>query len=182
MVHVLSIWLLVAGFFGAGLFNAIGNPGTQSDFARWGYPRWWNVFTGGLEIMSGVLIALPVSRVVGLALGAVIIAAAVLTVLRHRDFSHLVPLSVFVALSKFASYAVSRSRDAHLPRTSRRNGGSWTTCIGNLIEGAVLRATLENRETCPSFHAHNIFHELFSYIPSLCRRLLALLESICCNK
>ena len=102
MVHALSIWLLVAGCFGAGLSYAIGTPGTQSDFARWGYPRWWNIFTGGLEIIGAVLIALPVSRVVGLALGAVIIAAAVLTVLRHRDFSHLVPLSVFVALIAFA--------------------------------------------------------------------------------
>ena len=95
-------WEPIAGFFGAGLFNAIGTPETQSDFARWGYPRWWSRFTGGLEIMSAVLIALPVSRIVGLALGAVIIAAAVLTVLRHRDFSHLVPLSVFVALIALA--------------------------------------------------------------------------------
>ena len=102
MVDALSIWLLIAGFFGAGLINAIGTSGTQSDFARWGYPRWWSIFTGGLEIMSAVLIAFPVSRVVGLALGAVIIAAAVLTVLRHRDFSHLVPLSVFVALIALA--------------------------------------------------------------------------------
>jgi|SRR5579864_2861490 len=54
MVHALSIWLLVAGFFGAGLFNAIGTPATQSDFARWGYPRWWGRFTGGLEIMIGM--------------------------------------------------------------------------------------------------------------------------------
>jgi hypothetical protein len=30
------------------------------------------------------------------------IAAAVLTVLRHRDFSHLVPLGVFVALIALA--------------------------------------------------------------------------------
>jgi hypothetical protein len=73
----------------AHLFNAIGTPGTQSDFARWGYPRWWSFFTGGLEITSAVLIALPASRIVGLALGAVIIAAAVMTVLRHRDLSHL---------------------------------------------------------------------------------------------
>jgi uncharacterized membrane protein YphA (DoxX/SURF4 family) len=98
MVHAFSTWLLVAGFSGAGLFNAIGTPGTQSDFARWGYPRWWGFFTGGLEIVSAVLIALPASRIVGLALGAVIIAAAVITVLRHRDLSHLVPHSVFVAL------------------------------------------------------------------------------------
>jgi DoxX-like family len=102
MVHALSIWLLVAGFFGAGLFNAIGTERTQSDFARWGYPRWWSFVTGGLEIMSAVLIALPASRIVGLTLGALIIAAAVITVLRHRDFWHLVPLSVFVALIALA--------------------------------------------------------------------------------
>jgi hypothetical protein len=48
--------------------------------------------------MSAVLIALPASRSVGVALGAVIIAAAALTVLRHRELSHLVPLSVFVAV------------------------------------------------------------------------------------
>jgi hypothetical protein len=98
MVHTLSLWLLVAGFLGAGLFNAIGTAKTQSDFARWGYPRWWGFFTGGLEILSAALIALPASRLVGLALGAVIIAAAVVTILGHREFPHLVPLGVFVAL------------------------------------------------------------------------------------
>jgi hypothetical protein len=103
MVHTLSIWLLVAGFLGAGVFNAIGTAGTQSDFARWGYPRWWGTLTGGLEIISAGLIALPISHVVGLTLGAVIILAAVFTVLRHRDFSHLAPLGIFVALIALAA-------------------------------------------------------------------------------
>ena len=103
MVHAVSIWLLVAGFLGAGLVNAIGNAGTQRDFARWGYPRWWRFLTGGLEMVSAVLIALPASRNVGLALGAGIIAAAVMTVLRHRDLSHLAPLGVFVALIAVAA-------------------------------------------------------------------------------
>src|SRR5215468_1050834 len=103
MVHAISIWLLVAGFFGAGVFNAVGTSGTQNDFARWGYPRWWSILTGGLEIMSAVLVAIPVGRIVGLTLGAAIIAVAVLTVLRHRDFLHLVPLSVFVALIALAA-------------------------------------------------------------------------------
>jgi orotate phosphoribosyltransferase len=57
---------------------------------------WW---TGDNERRSDCA---PASRIVGLALGAVIIAAAVMTVLRHRDFSHLVPLSVFVALIALA--------------------------------------------------------------------------------
>jgi hypothetical protein len=102
MLHVLAIWLLVAAFFGAGVFNAIGTPATKSSFVRWGYPEWWCRLTGGLEIVAAVLIALPGSRIVGLALGAVIIAAAVLTVLRHREFVHLAPLSVFVALLALA--------------------------------------------------------------------------------
>ncbi|UDL94373.1 DoxX family protein [Lichenihabitans sp. PAMC28606] len=97
-VHAVSLWHLVAAFFGAGIFNAIGTPGTQSDFARWGYPRGWNWLTGGLEMIVAVLIARPGSRDVGLVLGAVIIVAAVLTVFRHRDFSHLLPLSVFGVL------------------------------------------------------------------------------------
>jgi hypothetical protein len=103
MLHTLSIWLLIAGLLGAGLSNAIGAPATQSDFARWGYPRWWSRLTGGLEMMSAVLIALPASRVVGLALGAIIIAAAVLTVLGHREFSHLVPLGAFVTMIALAA-------------------------------------------------------------------------------
>jgi hypothetical protein len=103
MVHIIATWLLVAGFLGAGVFNAIGTAGTQSDFARWGYPRWWNLLTGGVEIICAGLIALPATRVPGLALGAVIIAAAVLTVLRHRDFSHLVPLGVFAVVIAVAA-------------------------------------------------------------------------------
>jgi hypothetical protein len=102
MLHALSIWVLVAGLFGAGLFNAIGTTATQSSFVRWGYPPWWSRLTGGLEMASAVLIALPGSREAGLALGAVIVAAAVLTVLRHREFSHLAPLSGFVALIALA--------------------------------------------------------------------------------
>ncbi len=102
MLHALSTWCLVAGLFGAGLFNAIGTPATRRDFVRWGYPAWWCRLTGALEMVSAVLIALPVSRGAGLMLGAVIVAAAVLTVLRHREFSHLVPLGVFVTLLALA--------------------------------------------------------------------------------
>ena len=102
MVHALPIWLLVAAFFGAGVFNAIGTAGTRHDFSRWGYPPWWNIATGAIEIIAAVLIAVPVTRIGGLALGAVIIAAAVFTVLRHRDFSHLIPLGVFAALIALA--------------------------------------------------------------------------------
>ena len=92
MLHVVVVWLLVVAFFGAGLFNAIGTRATQDDFARWGYPRWWCRVTGGLEIVSA-----------GMALGAIIIAIAIVTVLRRREFSHTAPLGVFAALLVLAA-------------------------------------------------------------------------------
>ncbi len=98
MLHAFAIPVLAGGFLGAGLFNAIGTPATQSSFVRWGYPAWWCRVTGVLEMVVAGLVALPATRGSGLILGAVIIAAAVLTVLRHREFFHLAPLGLFVAL------------------------------------------------------------------------------------
>jgi hypothetical protein len=51
MIHAISIWLLVAAFSGAGLFNAIGTRSTREGFVRWGCPSWWHWVTG-VEIMS----------------------------------------------------------------------------------------------------------------------------------
>ncbi len=106
MLNAILIWTLVVGFFGAGLFNLMGTQATQSDFVRWGYPRWWCHVTGALEIVSAAMIALSSSREAGLMFGAAIIAVAVLTVVRHRGFVHLVPLSVFVALLALAEVSL----------------------------------------------------------------------------
>ena len=103
MPHNILVWLLVVAFFGAGLFNAIGMRATQDDFARWGYPPWWCRVTGGLEMTGAALIAMPASRGVGMALCAIIIAVATVTVLRGREFSHAAPLGVFAALLALAA-------------------------------------------------------------------------------
>ena len=105
MIHAIPIWLLVAAFSGAGLFNAIGTRSTREDFVRWGYPSWWHQVTGGLEILCAILIALPLGRAAGLGLGAIIIVAASLTVLRHRDYVHLAPLGIFLALIALAAFS-----------------------------------------------------------------------------
>jgi DoxX-like family len=86
-------------------FNAIGTRATRESFVRWGYTSWWHLVTGGLEILSAFLIALPVGRDAGLVLGKTIIAAALLTVLRHREYSDLTPPSVFLALIALAAFS-----------------------------------------------------------------------------
>ena len=105
MIHAISIWLLVATLSGAGLFNAIGTRSTREGFVGWGYPSWWHWVTGGLEIMSVTLIALPPRRAAGLGLGAIIIVVAPPTVLRHREYVHLAPLGMFLALFALAAFS-----------------------------------------------------------------------------
>jgi DoxX-like family len=105
MIHAVSMWLTVAAFFGAGVFNAVGTAATREGFVRWGYPGWWHWVTGGLEILSAILIALPTGHAAGLALGAIIIVAASLTVLRHREYRHLAPLGVFLALIALTAFS-----------------------------------------------------------------------------
>jgi len=105
MLHIVSICLVVAAFLGAGLFNVIGTPATRSDFARWGYPPWWRHLTGGLEMATAILVALPTTRGAGLILGVIIITAAAVTVLRSREFSHLPPVALFIALLAVAQIA-----------------------------------------------------------------------------
>jgi hypothetical protein len=63
------------------------------------------VVTGGLEILSAILIAFPRGCDAGVVLAAIIIATALLTVLRHREYSHLAPPGVFLALIALAAFS-----------------------------------------------------------------------------
>ncbi len=95
----LLAWLLALAFLGAGIVNAAGSAAIKDDFVRWGYPRWWNVVTGGLEVLVAALIALPSARAAGLVLGAAICLAAVATVFRFKDYGHVPPSVALTALS-----------------------------------------------------------------------------------
>ena len=95
----LLVWLLSLAFLGAGIVNAVGSAAIKDDFVRWGYPRRWNLVTGGLEVEVAALIAIPAARVVGLMLGASICIAAIATVVRFKDYGHVAPVVVLTALS-----------------------------------------------------------------------------------
>ena len=91
-------WLLAFAFAGAGLFNAIGGAVVQTQFLRWGYPAWWNFITAALEMLSAALIVLPETRIWGLALGAIVLIAAIATVTWRREYMHLPPGVALAAL------------------------------------------------------------------------------------
>ena len=98
MLHAILVGLLAAAFLGAGVANVIAAPAQRDSFVRWGYPAWWCRMTGALEVADAALIAIPLTRLFGLILGAIVILAAIVTVARHRELSHLAPLVVFAVL------------------------------------------------------------------------------------
>lgn len=99
--------LLLALFFLAGaVANLIGPAQIRADYARWGYPKGFRFVTAVLELTTAVLLALPAYRHLGLILGGLIMIAALITLLRHKEKRHaLAPAGVLVAL--IALYALS---------------------------------------------------------------------------
>jgi hypothetical protein len=92
-------WLLALAFTGAGLFNAMGGAVVQAQFRRWGYPAWWNFMTAALELLSAALTVVPETRIWGLALGAMVLIAAIATLTWRREYEHLPPGVALAALT-----------------------------------------------------------------------------------
>ena len=74
---------------GAGAVNFAGPASVRESFVRWGYPSGFHRVTGGIEIAAGLLLLIPTTSRVGAIVSAVILLAALATLIRHRDWKHL---------------------------------------------------------------------------------------------
>jgi uncharacterized membrane protein YphA (DoxX/SURF4 family) len=83
----------------AGVVNLAGRGAVKRDFARWGYPAWFRLLCGALELLCAALLFGQQTRVVGLTLAGAILVVVLFTLLRNREsFGHLAPALVFSAL------------------------------------------------------------------------------------
>jgi hypothetical protein len=83
----------------AGVVNLARPGAVKRDFARWGYPAWFQLLCGALELLSAALLLGQQTRVLGLTLAAAIMLGALFTLLRNREpFRHLAPALIFSAL------------------------------------------------------------------------------------
>ena len=92
--------MIVAALFAiAGVVNLARPGAVKRDFARWGYPAWFQFLCGALELLSAALLLGQQTRVWGLALAGTIMLGALFTLLRNREpFGHLAPALIFSAL------------------------------------------------------------------------------------
>ena len=83
----------------AGAVNLAGRGAVKRDFARWGYPAWFRLLCGALELLSAALLSRQQTRVLGLALAGAIMTGALFTLQRNKEpFRHLAPALIFSAL------------------------------------------------------------------------------------
>jgi uncharacterized membrane protein YphA (DoxX/SURF4 family) len=90
--------LLAAFFLLGGYLNIFASSAVLEDYQRWGYPGWFHYVTGLLEWTAAVLIAIPLTRLVGSFLAAAVMAAAAGTVLLHGEFAHAIPPLIVLAM------------------------------------------------------------------------------------
>lgn len=79
---------LVAIYFAGGIINLIGPKAVRDMFEAWGYPRWFNVFTGATELLAAGLILYPSLAIAGVVLGTLVMLAALVTLAVNRAWKH----------------------------------------------------------------------------------------------
>jgi uncharacterized membrane protein YphA (DoxX/SURF4 family) len=92
--------MIVAVLFAvAGVVNLARPGAVKRDFARWGYPAWFQLLCGALELLGAALLLGQQTRVLGLTLAGAIMIGALFTLVRNREpFRHLAPALIFSAL------------------------------------------------------------------------------------
>ena len=89
---LIVVWLPIAlgiVMIGAGVVNFVALGSVRDFFARWGYPAGFHRVTGGLEVIAGLLLLIPATSRAGAIGSAAILLAAVITLIRHRDWKHV---------------------------------------------------------------------------------------------
>ena len=89
-------WILALFFAGNGVINIIGPKGMRDSFARWGYPSWFHLLNGALQLVIAILLVMDTTRLLGLGLGVLLCLAIVATLIRHHEAAHLLPSVVLL--------------------------------------------------------------------------------------
>jgi DoxX-like family len=93
-------WILAAFFVFGGAVNIFAPESVAADYQRWEYPDWFHFATGGLELTTAVLLALAGTRLLGAALGSVVMLAATATVMVHGEHAHaILPIMILALLA-----------------------------------------------------------------------------------
>jgi hypothetical protein len=104
---------IAAVFWVIGFIHLLGPRFLNDAFNRWNYGARARLVTGILEIAAAFMLAHPELRGWGIALAALIMFGAVITLLRHEQYACAIPsIALMVALIP-ATFSVARADRLH---------------------------------------------------------------------
>ena len=126
----LLVWALAALFGIIGWIHFVGPRFLRDAFDRWNYGSRMRIITGLLEIGTALMLADPELRIWGIGLAALIMFAAVITLLNHRQYLCAISSVVLMAALVPATLAVPRS-DSQVRFATVETGGEWRVASGD---------------------------------------------------
>jgi putative oxidoreductase len=95
--------LLALMFLFAGGFKLSGAQVAVDNFSKWGYPDWFRVVTGIVEVTAAVLVIVPRTSFLGALLILPTMVGAVLTHLTHAEARNApLPVILFILAAALA--------------------------------------------------------------------------------
>lgn len=92
-------WLLAIGFALGAWGNVFISPKATASYERWGYPSWFHYLTAACELTATILLLVPATRLIGAAIGVVVMGTAVVTIVAAGEAPHAIPAAVVLAVS-----------------------------------------------------------------------------------
>jgi len=96
-MNLLLTSFLVAMFSGAAFVHLWGPQKLRETYARWGYPDAYRYAAAFLNLAAALLLAHPLYRMTGAAIGALVLFVGIVMLLDHREYGR--------AASRFAVLA-----------------------------------------------------------------------------
>ena len=100
------VWLLALFFVANGIANLFNPKPFRDDFARWKFPGWFHLFNGAFQIVTGLLLVFEQTRWLGFALAVAVCLGVYGTLVRFREFPHMLPVTILSALVLIAMWGV----------------------------------------------------------------------------
>lgn len=97
--------LLVAAFLMFGTLKLTGAQPLVAEFAKWGYPTWFRLFVGVVEIGGAVLLLFPRTVALGTIGLGILMFGCVFTHLKAGEGPHAIPALVLLTLLAVVGYA-----------------------------------------------------------------------------
>ncbi|EPO7654997.1 DoxX family protein [Enterobacter hormaechei] len=83
--EVISRWIVALIMLAGGVVNTIGVSTIRQEFLRWGLKSWMRIAVGLSELVIAILLMLNILVIPALSLAALLMFAAVLIILLHRE-------------------------------------------------------------------------------------------------